>query len=140
MREHELRYVTNEIVTQVNTLVEAFVAAGGKQTPQQMFDKITALLPITRSKPDSVRARIEGYYFASEFLFKRLIQGGRTRPQIVKDAELKPLSQYHYTVGSREPRNSMLTRDDYLVDPSTSLVKLKDDIISLAELVNKSSR
>jgi len=140
MREHELRYVTSEAVGQVNTLVEDFATAGGKQTPQQLFEKITALLPITRIKPDSVRSRIEGYYFASEFLFKKLIQGGRDRTKIVADAGLKPLTQYHYTVGSREPRNSMLTRDDYLVDPSVSLVKLKDDIISLAQLLIKSPK
>jgi len=140
MREHELLYVTNEVIGQINSLIDAFVVASGKQTSKQLFEKITVLFPIERSKPDSVRRRVEGYYYASEFLFKRLIQAGRSRSQIVSDAALRPLSQYHYTVGSREPRNSMLNRDDYLVDPGTSLVKLKDDIISLGDLLLKGAK
>jgi len=138
MREYELRYLTNEVVSQINSQVEALISSRGKITPEQMFDKVTGLLPVEKLNPDTVRRRVEGYYYTSEFLFKRLLQEGRTRNQIVSDAGLKPLSHYHYLVGSREPRNLLLTRDDYLNDPSTALVKLKDDIIGLAVLVLKS--
>ena len=137
MRENELRYLTSEVVSQINTLVEGFITSEGKLTPEQLIEKVKALLPIEKIKPDTVKRRVEGYYYTSEFIFKRLLKGGQTRPGIVHDAGLKPLSHYHYLVGSREPANLLLTRDDYLNDPSTSLIKLHDDIVGIANLLLK---
>jgi len=140
MREYELRYLTNEVVGNISVAIDAFIAGGGKQSSEQMFGKVTDLLPVEKLNPDTVRRRVEGYYYTSELLFKRLLAGGKTRNQIVKEAGLKPLSHYHYTTGSREPANLLLTRDDYLNDPSTALIKLKDDIIGAANLLLKGSK
>jgi hypothetical protein len=135
MREHELRYLTNEIAGQIDRLMKEFVEAGGKETPEQLFDRVTSVLPVEKLNADTVRLRVEGYYYASEYIFKLLLQRGKTRNAIVQAAALRPLSHYHYLVGSREPFNLLLTRDDYLNDPSTALVKLKDDIIAIAKLI-----
>lgn len=138
MREYELRYLTNEVVGQIGALLDAYHAAAGSQKPEQLYDKIIALLPIEKMNADTVRRRVEGLYCASELLFKRLLSGAKmTRNEIVREAELKPLSHFHYLTGSREPRNIVLTRDDYLNDPSTALVKLQDDIIALSILLLK---
>jgi len=138
MREYELRYLSNEAVDQIGKLLDSFDVVGGKQTVEEFFDKVVAVLPIERMNADTVRRRVEGLYYTSELIFKRLLAGGKlTRNDIVRAAGLKPLSHYHYLTGSREPRNIVLTRDDYLNDPSTALVKLKDDIFGIATLLLK---
>jgi len=141
MREYELRYLNGDVATKISTQLDSFVAAAGKEKPEAFFDKIVALLPIERMDADTVRRRVEGLYYTSELIFKRLLAGGKmTRPDIVREAGLKPLSHFHYLTGSREPKNIVLTRDDYLNDPTTALVKLKDDILSVSVLLFKNPK
>jgi hypothetical protein len=138
MREYELRYLTSEVASQIAAVVDKYAAASGKEKPSDMYDRVIDKLPIEKMNADTVRRRVEGLYYTSELLFKRLLAGGKmNRNDIVRAAELKPLSHYHYMTGSRESRNNVLTRDDYLNDPSTALVKLKDDIVGLGVLLNK---
>lgn len=141
MREYELRYLTSEVVSKISSQLDNYVAAAGKQKAEDMFNKVVELLPIEKMNPDTVRRRVEGLYYTSELIFKRLLDAGKmTRNDIVRAAGLKPLSHYHYTTGSREPKNIVLTRDDYLNDPATALVKLKDDILGVAEVLLKHSK
>jgi len=138
MREYELRYLRGEVVNKISSLLDNFVTAAGKEKPEAFFDKVVALLPIEKMDADTVRRRVEGLYYTSELIFKRLLAGGKmTRNDIVRAAGLKPLSHFHYLTGSREPKNIVLTRDDYLNDPSTALIKLKDDVVSAAGLLIK---
>ncbi len=138
MREYELRYLRVEVVNKISGLLDNFVAASGTEKPEEFFDKVVVVLPIEKMDSDTVRRRVEGLYYASELIFKRLLAGGKmTRSDIVRAAGLKPLSHFHYLTGSREPKNIVLTRDDYLNDPSTALVKLKDDIVHIAPLLLK---
>ncbi len=138
MREYELRYLRGEVVTKISSQLDSFVTAAGKERPETFFDKVVLLLPIERMDIDTVRRRVEGLYYTSELIFKKLLAGGKmTRNDIVREAGLKPLSHFHYLTGSREPKNIVLTRDDYLNDPSTALIKLKDDILSVSELLLK---
>ncbi len=141
MREYELRYLRGEVVNKISSLVDGFVSAAGKEKTEVFFDKVVVLLPIEKMDADTVRRRVEGLYYTSELIFKRLLAGGKmTRNDIVRAAGLKPLSHFHYLTGSREPKNIVLTRDDYLNDPSTALVKLKDDILGVAQLLLKQTR
>lgn len=141
MREYELRYLRGEVVNKISSLLDNFVAAAGKEKPEAFFDKVVALLPIEKMDADTVRRRVEGLYYTSELIFKRLLAGGKmTRNDIVRAAGLKPLSHFHYLTGSREPKNIVLTRDDYLNDPSTALIKLKDDVVNAAGLLIKGAK
>jgi len=138
MREYELRYLRGEVVNKISGLLDSFIAAGGKEKPEAFFNKVVEVLPIEKMDPDTVRRRVEGLYYTSELIFKKLLAGGKmTRNDIVRAAGLKPLSHFHYLTGSREPKNIVLTRDDYLNDPSTALIKLKDDILGISVLLFK---
>ncbi len=132
----ELRYITDEVAGKISSFIDDYIA-GGIKTKEALFDKITDLLPIEKLNPDTVRRRVEGYYYASEELWQKALQSGKfSRAELVKKAGLKPLSHYHYLTGSREARNIVLTRDDYLNDPPTALVKLRDDILGLAGILH----
>ncbi|MBM3327178.1 MAG: hypothetical protein FJY65_09450 [Calditrichaeota bacterium] len=136
MRDYELRYLTTEVVGQIAALIDNYIAGSGVKTQDDLFEKITDLLPIEKLNQDTVRRRVEGYYYASELLWQKALQGGKfSRQDLVRKAGLKPLSHYHYLTGSREPRNIVLTRDDYLNDPTTALVKLRDDILAIAKVL-----
>ncbi|MBM3330211.1 MAG: hypothetical protein FJY67_12225 [Calditrichaeota bacterium] len=141
MRDYEFRYLTGDMVNQINTLIETYTAGSGSRNADELFDKFTVLLPIEKLNQDTVRRRVEGLYYASELLWQKALQSGKeSRNDIVRRAGLKPLSHYHYMTGSREPRNIVLTRDDYLNDPATALVKLRDDILGIAGIIPSMSK
>ena len=133
MREMELRYLSNDVAERIEQMVEDVVTGRSTDTIQNFVDKITELLPINKLQSDTVRRRVEGYYLTTEMLWQKardLSKG--TRSDVVRMANLKPLSHYHYMTGSREPHNIVMTRDDYMNDPPTAMVKLRDDIYNLA--------
>lgn len=136
MSRVELRYLTQDVLTKIIALIEEYAQSQGKGGPEKLFDQITDLLPIEKLNPDTVRRRVEGYYFASEELWKRALESKKfNRQDLIRKAGLKPLSHYHYLTGSREPVAYVLTRSDYLNDPTTALVKLRDDILGLARIL-----
>jgi len=136
MRDKGLHFITPDLVHRINALIDHYADHKGEITPESLFDKVTELLPIKKLEFDTVRRRIEGYFYASERIWGLALATGRaSRQEVVKKAQLKPLSHYHYLTGSLEPSNIVQTRDDLLNDPSTALVKLRDDIISLARIL-----
>ncbi|MFN3822278.1 MAG: hypothetical protein ACK4OO_08090, partial [bacterium] len=114
MRRVELRYLSQESLEKINNLIEHYTQTKGKQGAEQLFEAITELLPIEKLNPDTVRRRVEGYYFASEELWRKALASGKfNRQDLIRKAGLKPLSHYHYLTGSREPKAYVLTRSDY---------------------------
>jgi hypothetical protein len=136
MREYEFRYLTTDVVEKIREVVDKFSLGSADTNVEVLLDNITDLLPIQKTDFDTVRRRVEGFYFTSELLWQKAIQSGKeSRNDLIRRAGLKPLSYYHYLTGSREPANIVLSRDDYLNDPPTSLVKLHDDILALAKVI-----
>ncbi len=98
-------------------------------------------MPLERGQHQALCARVEGFYELSEGLFELVFDLGQAkhgaewnRRRVVKEANLRPFSYYHWITGSREPASNVMTRKDYLNDPTTALAKLEEDIQSLAKL------
>jgi len=132
MPRFELYYIDKKSAENIEKIVHQFVSENNKLSPEELVDTIIAELPIQRSDLTSVRRRVEGFYFTTEILWNEALKINDNRPAVVKIAKLKPLSHYHYITGSREPNTNVMTRADYFNDPTTALVKLRDDIIGLA--------
>ena len=116
----------------------------GDMSPEQLLAKLKELLPVHKTDRDTWKARVEGFHLISQDLIDRIVAtNGKidgktfTAESVVKQARLRPLSYYHYVTGSREPAANVRTEDDLFNDPTTSLVKLEDDIIALAKLIRK---
>ncbi len=138
MREMELRYLAKDVAERINQMVNQITTGEEEITADNLIDKVTELLPIQKLQSETVRRRVEGFHFTAELLWQKAIEITKsTRAEVVRIAKLKPLSHYHYLTGSREPRDNVLTRDDFLNDPATAMVKLREDIISLAKVIPK---
>lgn len=137
MPRFKLTYLDNDSAENIEKIVQQYASDVNKMTGEQLVDKVTDELPIQRTDSTSVRRRVEGYYFTTEILWTQALKYNDSRSAVVKIAQLKPLSHYHYLTGSREPITNVMTRADYLNDPSTALVKLRDDIIGLCMALEK---
>ncbi len=141
MREMELRYLAKDVAERIDQIVQKLAAGDSDVTSDNIIDKVTELLPIQKLHQDTIRRRVEGYYLASELLWQTAIELlKKSRAEIVRMAKLKPLSYYHYLTGSREPSGIVMTRDDFLNDPATAMVKLRDDIIGLAKIIPEAKK
>jgi len=133
MPRFETYYLSNETADKINKLVTTF-AASDKHDTNELLEQLSSLLPIKKTDISTVRQRVEGFYYTTEILWQEALKLHRgDRQEIVRMANLKPFSHYHYLVGSREPVSNVLTRADYLNDPTTALIKLRDDIIGYAK-------
>lgn len=144
MPRFELYYLDKKSAENIEKIVQQYAKDTKKMSEdtkkmseEDIVDKVTTELPIQRDDLTSVRRRVEGFYFTTEILWREALKYNDSRPQVVKIAKLKPLSHYHYLTGSREPITNVMTRADYLNDPTTALVKLKDDIVGLAMALQK---
>ena len=137
MPRFELYYLDKNAAENIEKIVQEFAGNTKNMSGENLVEKVTTELPIQRSDLTSVRRRVEGFYFTTEILWREALKHNDSRPAVVKIAELKPLSHYHYLTGSREPITNVMTRADYLNDPTTALVKLRDDILGLAMALGK---
>ncbi len=139
MPRSELYYLDKKSSEQIDNLVKRIASEDDKLKPNSLLKEVTELLPIQKTDITTVRRRVEGFHYTTEMLWEAALElkivGGRS--DIVRLAKLKPLSHYHYLTGSREPVSNVLTRADYLNDPATALVKLRDDILGLAAVFPK---
>lgn len=132
----DMYYLSPETSAQIEKLVNDFTGGAKSISSEDLLEKLQEVLPIQKMNRNSVKRRVEGFYHATELLFKFILDKRiLDRQQIVLKAKLRPLSYYHYLTGSREPADNVQTRDDYLNDPTTALVKLRDDILGLARLM-----
>ena len=142
MRELDLRYLDKKVAQSIKEIIEDYIGGKAGIDSEKLIHQIHNLTPIQKTDPNSVRCQVEGLYVASELLWHTALNEmkDKSRQDLVKLAKLKTLSHYHYLTGSRENLRNVLTRDDYLTDPPTALVKLRDDIIGLAKIVLKNKQ
>jgi len=135
MRDMELRFLADETAERIDQMVNRVAAGEGTVSADQFVKDLIELLPVQKMQTDTVKRRVEGLYLAGEILWHKALElTANDRNEVIRRARLKPLSHYHYLTGSLEPKSNVLTRDDYLNDPSTALVKLKDDIMGLVSI------
>lgn len=133
MPRFELYYLERKVAEIIDNKVKEF-AQDESSVPEDLLSDLIAMLPIKRTDLSSVRRRVEGFYYTTEILWHEALRlNNGNRQEVVKLANLKPLSHYHYLTGSREPFGNVLTRADFLNDPATALVKLRDDINGLSK-------
>jgi hypothetical protein len=136
MPHHDLQYLPAAATEALRPLVEQFCAGTLKLTPQELLQRVTALLPVEKLNRTTLIQRVEGYYYVGELLWKELLVGRKLdRNDVIRMAGIKSLGYYHHKLGSREPGDLVVTRNDYFTDPPTALEKLGDDIVGLAQIV-----
>ncbi len=132
-------YLDENLVEKLDTSAELYIHV--KQNPEEFVKLLKDLLPIEKSTPDTWKKRVEGFYHVSECIINFIINldsdQSWDRELIEQEADLRPLSHYHWKTGSREPVSSLMTRDGFFNDPRTSLTKLEEDIVSLSDLLRK---
>jgi len=121
--------------SQLEELVKQLIS---KKFNGNVFDHIKSMLPITKWDHVSLRKHVEGMFYVSERLWNTALETGKqkygeefNRINLLRITKIKSMSYYGYITGSRDPMNILMTRDDVLQDPVTSMVKLKDDISAL---------
>lgn len=136
---YEFHFIDEGMVELLLDMVDSFKTS--EETPRSLLERTKELLPVDRNGHAVLCERVEGFYEISEGLFQAVFDLGQARhgeewdrKQVVKFAKLRPFSYYHWITGSREPANNVMTRKDYLNDPTTALAKLEEDILSLAKL------
>lgn len=139
MGRQEFHFVDDKMIIKLDQLTREFVDK--KHTPEEFVAKLKEMLPVHKTDQSTWKLRVEGYFEVSEKLFDEVLDKGQAihgeewnRQKVVVAAKMRPFSYYHWITGSREPVNNVLTRDDYLNDPTTALVKLEDDILALGKL------
>lgn len=139
MRDSKLHFLNEELAENLVKITREFL--GGSESGEDLLNRAKKMLPVHKTDQSTWKARVEGYYEISEELFKSCVDKGKVkygdewdRQKVVNEAKLRPFSYYHWLTGSREPIDNVLTRYDYLNDPTTAMVKLEDDIKSLTNL------
>ena len=136
MPNSEVYFLTEDLFEQITGLIDQFIREPKSIKPEQLVEVLKDILPIEKMNRQTLLRRVEGYSIATDILWEKVTEiGGLDRQQIVTRAKLKPMSYYHYLTGSREAPNYAKSRDDLMNDPSTALVKLKDDILGLTGLI-----
>jgi len=144
MREYEFHFLEEAVIKKISEATKNFL--GSDIEPKQFIEELKKLLPVSKTDRSTHKSRVEGLYFVNEFLFQEVLDKGKKKVgedwnhnKIVSQAKLRPFSHYHYLSGSHEPVVNVRTRDDYLNDPATAMMKLEDDIIALGLLYRKLS-
>lgn len=140
MAKTSLTFIDEALAEKIRNAVSHFVES--ESPADHLLARLKELLPVHRTDRETWKARVEGFDVASETLIEQVITAGRekegkgfTRDSVVSRARLRPLSYYHYVTGSREPASNVMTGEDYFNDPTTALVKLEDDLLSLGRLL-----
>ncbi len=143
MSDQKLYFATQEQIDKLRAAAQDFI--NGSQDPQDFLEDLKKVMPIDRvDQETSLRSRVEGFFIVSDLLFERAMDEGVaqlgeawTRQSVIKAAQLRPFSYYHWKTGSREPADNVVSRKDYLNDPMTAIEKLYDDIAGLGKLIRE---
>ncbi|MDP8207222.1 MAG: hypothetical protein P9L92_11205 [Candidatus Electryonea clarkiae] len=142
MRETRFHFIKDDVIEKLKKAVEEGLERD--QSADDFFKTMKDLLPVHKTDQSTWKARVEGYFEVSDRLFDVVLDKGQalhgddwSKGRIVHEAKLRPFSYYHWLTGSREPASNVLTRDDFLNDATTAMVKLEDDIKSLFLLYRK---
>ncbi|MCX6640360.1 MAG: hypothetical protein NTW14_07760 [bacterium] len=125
-------------------LEDAIAAFLEDKSPQTLWQAFEEALPMAKLKARSTKKRVEGMIYLCERLWPLAIELGQkvhgaefSRHDLIHSTQSKPMSYYHYTAGSREPNYILMTRDDALQDPTTAIVKLKQDVDHLVNFIHE---
>ncbi|MBD3166931.1 hypothetical protein GF324_10055 [bacterium] len=139
MAGRKYHFINEELVSRLEEIAKEFGA--GTMQPEALLAKLKEILPVHKTDQTTWKARVEGFYEVSEELFEMVLEKGTAkfgeewdRKRVVNEAKMRPFSYYHWITGSREPASNLLSKEDFLNDPTTALVKLEDDIVALGKL------
>jgi len=142
MRNQHYYYLSSDMKSDLQAVVTRFVTESA--SPEMFLNEIKEKLPVEWSNQFQWKASVEGFFFTAQVLFGEVLQFGQshhgdewTRETVVYEAGLRPLSSYHWSSLYWDSLSAIPTSDDYLNDPTTALVKLKDDILALSRLLRK---
>lgn len=129
--------------TKTRSRLEELLQKGLKNSAAaHLLENFKKLVPIEKWNNVSLRRHVEGLFYLSERLWDLAVQRGKevygddfNRENLLRITKTLPMSYYRYLTGSREPADVLLTRDDALQDPATSMVKLTRDIEALTEFI-----
>lgn len=139
MAGRKYHFIQEDTVAKLQEVNKEFTSAA--MPPEALLAKLKEVLPVHKTDQTTWKARVEGFYEVSDLLFEEVLEKGTAkfgeewdRKRVVNEAKMRPFSYYHWITGSREPASNLLSKEDFLNDPTTALVKLEDDIVALAKL------
>jgi len=136
MSHHQIQYLPAPVAETIGKMVEAFCSGKANLDSRQFYESLISHLPIEKMNRTTLIHRVEGLLYVTDLLWEDLLKVKKmNRDDVVHSAGIKPLSYYHYKLGSREPGDFVATRNDFLTDPPTALEKLEDDVTKLAQIV-----
>ena len=142
MNRMRLYYLHPEAILKLDDVIEKFVH---KPEDHNLLEDLGKILPIEKRNPVSFKQRVEAMFYVSEKLWSVALEKGKktwgedfSRDNLLRITKTMPMSHYSYLVGSREPANVLLTRNDILQDPVVAMVKLQHDIESLSDFLRNS--
>jgi len=132
-------YLDAQIRQQLDEVLRDFAI---RRSNGHLWADLCSLLPVEKFKPESLKMRVEGLSYTADALWKMALQRGKEffgenfdRLSLQRTVRTYPISHYHYLLGSREPRDLVLTRRDGMHDPQVALYKLHNDIQALADFI-----
>lgn len=138
MKRLRFYYIDKEIIAKLDGILDEFTAG----RTNNVMEQLKQTLPIEKWNDKSLRRYVEGMFYLAEQLWTYALDQGKktggdefSRENLLRITKTMPMSHYSYLVGSREPANVLLTRDDSLQDPPTAMVKLQHDIESLSDFI-----
>ncbi len=145
MSENSYRFLDPGLAEKLLALVDQFCE--NDSAPDQLLAKVKELVPLNREDQKTLKIRVEGYFEVSGKLFEVVLAnfrekhgGDYSREKLIGEAKIHPFDYYHRVAGMRDGPSEGETREDYLDNPATALVKLEDDILSLARMCRSLSR
>jgi hypothetical protein len=141
MMRRRFYYLDSETRRELDAVLEGYIK---NPAGDSLWTALCSKLPLEKKKSTSYKTRVEGLSYAAESLWDTALARGKLaygenfgRQELSRAVGSRPISYYHYLIGSREPRTILNTRRDALEDLDTAMLKLKDDIMSLADFIRR---
>ncbi len=139
MHARSYQYIVSTQVKNVEAATRTFF--NYPKTPESFLEGLKRLLPLHKYTESALMARVEGLFIVVEMLLEYLVESNSnqnrmtvTSNQIIEKAALRPMNSYKGSIFLSE-EVFLLSMEDCLNDPLTSMVKLKDDILLLGRLI-----
>ncbi|MBZ0264381.1 hypothetical protein K8I28_06905 [bacterium] len=137
MSDPQYQHINSATMKKLNSIVIEFY--NSEQVPEEFIERLKEALPLHHTEESTWKRRLEGFYEVSELLVDGVTDKGNdsngtswNRQKVFEVAHIRPMNYYHRVSGFSAPDEMNLS--DYLEAPTQALVKLEDDIFSLATL------
>lgn len=141
MMRRRFYYLDSETRKELDAVLESYRR---DSTGDALWTALCNKLPVEKKRNTSYKIRVEGLSYVAESLWEMALAQGKqaygenfSRQDLAKAVGSRPISYYHYLIGSREPWTVLNTRRDALEDLDTAMLKLKDDIHALVEYIRR---